>query len=147
MDGRVLRVAANDGPMHGLWIEVPATSSAEDLARVVDEFPPGDEGRYYLIHMDLMAGRVDFGDALTRRGYQVTVSEEILRRYTFGTQQEHFAVFWLGDDQAPGETANPAVHLIADDRGLAPDRLRTEPAYSEVSLEEYHQWQHQGEPS
>jgi hypothetical protein len=140
-------MAANDEPMNVLWIEVPATSSVEDLARVVDEFPPGTEGRYYLVHMDLMAGRVAFGDALTEHGYQVNVSEEMLRRYTFGTQQEHFAVFWLGDPDRPGETANPVVHLIPDDRGLSPDRLRTELAYTEVSLAEYHQWQHQGEPS
>jgi hypothetical protein len=99
-------MTANAGPMDELWIEVPATSSAEDLARAVDEFPPGTEGRYYLIHMDLMAGRVDFADALTRRGYKVTTSD-ILRRYAFGMQKEHFAVFWLGDDRAPGETANP----------------------------------------
>ena len=44
-------MTANAGPMDELWIEVPATSSAEDLARAVDEFPPGTEGRYYLIHM------------------------------------------------------------------------------------------------
>src|SRR5207248_10596090 len=115
-------MTANEGPSNGLWIEVPATSSAEDLARVVDAYPPGTEGRYYLIHMDLMAGRVAFGDALMERGYQVNVSEERLRRYTFGTQQEHFAVFWLGDDRAPGETANPVVYLIPAERGLAPDR-------------------------
>ena len=139
-------MTANDGPMKELWIEVPATSNAEDLARVVDEFPPGTEGRYYLIHMDLMAGRVDFGDALARRGYQVNTSD-ILRQYAFGTQKEHFAVFWLGDDRAPGETSNPIVHLIAAERGLSSDRLRTERAFTEVSREEYHQWQHQGEPS
>jgi hypothetical protein len=81
-------MTAHEGPRQELWIEVPATSSAEDLARVVDEFPPGTAGRYYLVHMDLLAGRVAFGDALTERGYQVTVSEEMLRRYTFGRQQE-----------------------------------------------------------
>ena len=86
-------MTVNEGPRQGLWIEVPATSSAEDLARVVDAYPPGTEGRSYLVHMDLLAGRVAFGDALTERGYQVTVSEEMLRRYTFGTQPEHFAVF------------------------------------------------------
>ena len=139
-------MTANDGPMNELWIEVPATSSAEDLARVVDEFPPGTEGRYYLVHMDLMAGRVDFSDALARRGYQVNTSD-ILRRYAFGTQKEHFAVFWLGDDRTPGETSNPAVHLIVADRGFSSDRLRTERAFTEVSMEEYRQWQHQGEPS
>jgi hypothetical protein len=100
-------MTAHEGPRQGLWIEVPATSSAEDLARVVDEFPPGTEGRSYLVHMELMAGRVAFGDALTERGCQVTVSEEMLRRYTFGTQPEHFAVLWLGDPATPGETANP----------------------------------------
>ena len=73
-------MTANEGPRHGLWIEMPATSSAEDLARVVDAFPPGTEGRSYLVHIDLMAGRVAFGEALTERGYQVTVSEEMLRR-------------------------------------------------------------------
>jgi hypothetical protein len=26
-------MTANEGPRQGLWIEVPATSSAEDLAR------------------------------------------------------------------------------------------------------------------
>jgi hypothetical protein len=139
-------MTANAGPMDELWIEVPATSSAEDLARVVDEFPPGTEGRYYLVHMDLMAGRVDFADVLTRRGYKVTTSD-ILRRYAFGMQKEHFAVFWLGDDRAPGETSNPVVHLIAAEKGLSSERLRTEPAFTEVSREEYHQWQHQGEPS
>jgi hypothetical protein len=139
-------MTANEGPRQELWIEVPATSSAEDLARVVDEFPPGTEGRYYLVHMDLMAGRVDFGDALARRGYQVTTSD-LLRRYAFGTQKEHFAVFWLGDDRTPGETSNPAVYLIAAERGFASDRLQTEHAFTEVSREEYHQGQHQGEPS
>ena len=139
-------MTANDEPMNELWIEVPATSSAEDLARVIDEFPPGTEGRYYLVHMDLMAGRVDFSDALARRGYQVNTSD-ILRRYAFGTQKEHFAVFWLGDDRTPGETSNPAVHLIAADRGFSSDRLRTERAFTEVSMEEYQRWQHQGEPS
>jgi hypothetical protein len=140
-------MTANEGSSNGLWIEVPATSSAEDLARVVDAYPPGTEGRYYLIHMDLMAGRVAFGDALMERGYQVNVSEELLRRYTFGTQQEHFAVFWLGDDRTPGETVNPVVYLIPAERGLVPERLRTAPLYTEVSLAEYHQWQHPGEPS
>ena len=139
-------MAANNEPMDVLWIEVPATSSVEALARVVDEFPPGTEGRYYLVHMDLMAGRVDFSDALARRGYQVNTSD-ILRRYAFGTQKEHFAVFWLGDDRTPGETSNPAVHLIAADRGFSSDRLRTERAFTEVSMEEYQRWQHQGEPS
>jgi hypothetical protein len=115
-------MTANDGPMDMLWIEVPATSSAEDLARVIDAYPPGTEGRYYLVHMDLMAGRVDFVDALTQRGYQVNISD-ILRQYAFGTQKEHFAVFWLGDDRTPGETANPAVHLIPDERGLPPEHL------------------------
>ena len=140
-------MTAHERPMDMRWIEVPATSSAEDLARVVDAYPPGTEGRYYLIHMDLMAGRVAFGDALAARGFEVTVSEELLRRYTFGTQQEHFAVFWLGDDRTPGETANPVVYLIPAERGLAPERLRTAPPYTEVSLAEYHQWQHPGEPS
>jgi hypothetical protein len=68
----------------------------------------------------------------------------MLRRYTFGTQPEHFAVVWLGDPDTPGETANPVVYLIPAERGLAPDRLQTEPPYTEVSLTEYHQWQHQG---
>ena len=140
-------MTANEGPGHGLWIEVPVTSSAEDLARVVDAYPPGSEGRYYLVHMDLMAGRVAFGDALTERGYQVTVSEEMLRRYTFGAQPEHFAMVWLGDPDTPGETTNPVVYLLPAERGLAPERLQREPPYTEVSLAEYHQWQHQGEPS
>ena len=140
-------MTANEGARHGLWIELPATSSAEDLARVVDAYPPGSAGRSYLVHMDLLVGRVAFGDALTERGYQVTVSEEMLLRYTFGTQQEHFAVVWLGDPDTPGETANPVVCLLPAERGLAPDRLQTEPPSTEVSLAEYHQWQHQGEPS
>jgi len=66
-------MTAHEGLRQGLWIEVPATSSAEDLARVVDAYPPGTEGRSYLVHMDLLAGRVAFGDALAERGYQVTV--------------------------------------------------------------------------
>jgi hypothetical protein len=126
--------------MNVLWIGVPATSSAEDLARVVDEFPPGPEGRYYLVHMDLMAGRVDFSDALARRGYQVNISD-ILRQYAFGTQKEHFAVFWLGDPDTPGETSNPVVHLIPDERGLSREHLQTEPASTEVTRAEYEQWQ------
>jgi hypothetical protein len=140
-------MTAYERPREMLWIEVPATSTAEDLARVVDAYPPGSEGRSYLVHMDLLAGRVAFGDALTERGYQVTVSEEMLRRYTFGTQPEHFAVFWLGDPDTPGETANPVVSLLPAEHGLAPDRLQTAPPYTEVSLAAYHQWQHQGEPS
>ena len=140
-------MTAHERPKQGLWIEVPGTSSAEDLARVVDAYPPGSEGRSYLVHMDLLAGRVAFGDALTERGYQMTVSEEMLRRYTFGTQPEHFAVFWLGDLDTRGETATPVVYLIPAERGLAPDRLQTDPPYTDVSLAEYHQWQHQGEPS
>jgi hypothetical protein len=140
-------MTAHERPREMLWIEVPATSTAEDLARVVDAYPPGSEGRSYLVHMDLLAGRVAFGDVLTERGYQVTVSEEMLRRYTFGIQQEHFAVFWLGDLDTPGETANPIVCLLPAEQGLAPDRLQTEPPYTEVSLAEYHQWQHHGEPS
>jgi hypothetical protein len=105
-------MTAHEGPRQELWIEVPATSSVEELARVVDEFPPGTAGRYYLVHMDLMAGRIDFGDALARRGYQVTTSD-LLRRYAFGTQKEHFAVFWLGDDRTLGETSNPAPPCIS----------------------------------
>ena len=31
-------MTANERPMDVLWIEVPATSSAADLARVIDEF-------------------------------------------------------------------------------------------------------------
>ena len=133
--------------MEMLWIEVPATSTAEDLARVVDAYLPGSEGRSYLVHMDLLAGRIAFGDALTEHGYQVTVSEEMLRRYTFGTQPEHFAVFWVGDPDTPGETAHPIVSLLPAEHGLAPDRLQTAPPPTEVSLAEYHQWQHQGEPA
>jgi len=133
-------MTANERPMDVLWIEVPATSSAEDLARVIDEFPPGTEGRYYLVHMDLMAGRVDFVDTLTQRGYQVNISD-ILRQYAFGTQKEHFAVFWLGDDRTPGETANPAVHLIPDERGLPPAHLRTGAVSAEVTRAEYDQGQ------
>ena len=140
-------MTAYEGPRQGLWIEVPVTSSAEDLARVVDAYPPGTEGRSYLVHMDLLAGRVAFVDALTARGYQVTISEETLRRYMFGTQPEHFAVFWLGDPDTPGETATPDVYLLPAERGLAPERLQTEPPYTAVSLAEYHQWQHQGERS
>jgi hypothetical protein len=138
-------MTAYEKPREMLWIEVPTTSTAEDLARVVDAYPPGSEGRSYLVHMDLLAGRVAFGDALTERGYQVTVSEEMLRRYTFGTQQEHFAVFWLGDPDMSGETANPVVCLLPAERRLAPERLQREPPYTEVSLAEYHQSQHQGE--
>ena len=140
-------MTAYERPREMLWIEVPATSTAEELARVVDAYPPGSEGRSYLVHMDLMAGRVAFGDTLTARGYQVTVSEEMLRRYTFGTQQEHFAVVWLGDPDTPGETPNPVVCLLPAEHGLAPDRLQTEPPYTEVSLAEYDQSQHQGEPA
>jgi hypothetical protein len=133
-------MTANERPRDVLWIEVPATSSAEDLARVIDAFPPGTEGRYYLVHMDLMAGRVDFVDTLTQRGYQVNISD-ILRQYAFGTQKEHFAVFWLGDDRTPGETANPAVHLIPDERGLPPAHLRTGAVSAEVTRAEYDQEQ------
>jgi hypothetical protein len=133
-------MTANDRPMDMLWIEVPATSNAEDLARVIDAFPPGTAGRYYLVHMDLMAGRVDFVDALTQRGYQVNISD-ILRQYAFGTQKEHFAVFWLGDDRTPGETSNPAVHLIPGERGFPPEHLRTGAVSAEVTRAEYDQWQ------
>src|ERR1051326_4821968 len=123
--GQLLRVGGRDmttheRPMEMLWIEVPVTSSAEDLARVVDAYPPGTEGRSYLVHMDLLAGRVAFWDALTERGDQVTISEERRRRYTFGTQPEHFAVVWSGDPDTPGETANPVVYLLPAERGLAP---------------------------
>jgi hypothetical protein len=140
-------MTAYEKPREMLWMEVPTTCTAEDLARVVDAYPPGSEGRSYLVHMDLLAGRVAFGDALTARGYQVTVSEEMLRRYTFGTKHEHFAVFWLGDPDRPGETANPVVCLLPAEHGLALERPQTAPPYTEVSLAEYHQWQHQGEPS
>ena len=133
-------MTANERPMEVLWIEVPATSSAEDLARVIDTYPPGTAGRYYLVHMDLMAGRVDFADALTQRGYQVNISE-ILRQYAFGTQKEHFAVLWLGNPTTPGETAHPAVHLIPAERGLPPEHLRTGAARAEVTRAEYDQWQ------
>jgi len=133
-------MTANERPMEVLWIEVPATSSAEDLARVIDTYPPGTAGRYYLVHMDLMAGRVDFADALTQRGYQVNISE-ILRQYAFGTQKEHFAVLWLGNPATPGETAHPAVHLIPAERGLPPEHLRTGAACAEVTRAEYDQWQ------
>lgn len=139
-------MTANERPTEGRWIKVPATSSAEDLARVIDTYPPGTEGRYYLVHIDLMAGRVDFVDALTQRGYQVNISD-ILRQYAFGTQKEHFAVLWLGDPATPGETAHPAVHLIPDARGVPPEHLRTRAANVEVTRAEYDQWQHQGEPS
>src|SRR4030095_8772341 len=140
-------MTVNEGPRQGLWIEVPAMSSAEDLAHVVDAYPPGTEGRYYLVHMDLMAGRVAFGDELTERGYQVTISEEMLRRYTFGTQHEHFAVVWVGDPDRAGETANTVVCLLPAEHGLVPERPPMAPPSTEVSLAEYHQWQHQGEPS
>ena len=133
-------MTANERPMEVLWIEVPATSSAEDLARVIDAYPPGTEGRYYLVHMDLMAGRVDFANALTQRGYQVNISD-ILRQYAFGTQKEHFAVLWLGDPVTPGETAHPAVHLIPDERGLPPEHLRRGAVSAEVTRAEYDQRQ------
>ena len=133
-------MTAHERPMDMLWIEVPATSNAEDLARVIDAYLPGTAGHYYLVHMDLMAGRVDFVDALAQRGYQVNISD-ILRQYAFGTQKEHFAVFWLGDDRTPGETANPAVHLIPDEHGFPPDHLRTGAASAEVTRAEYDQWQ------
>ena len=139
-------MTAHDRPMDVLWIEVPATSSAVDLARVIDAYPPGTEGRYYLVHMDLMAGRVDFADTLTQRGYQVNISD-ILRQYAFGTQKEHCTVLWLGDPDTPGETSHPAVHLIPDARGLPPAHLRTRAASAEVTRAEYDRWQHQGELS
>jgi hypothetical protein len=140
-------MTANEGARHGRWIEVPVTSSAEDLARVIDADPPGPAGRDYLVHMDVLAGHVAFGDALTARGYQVTVSEERLRRYTFGTQPAHFAVCWLGDPDMAGATATPVVYLVPAERGLVPAHIQTMPPYTEVSLAEYHQWQHQREPS
>src|SRR2546423_9928580 len=127
-------MTAHERPREMLWIEVPATSTAEDLARVVDAYPPGSEGRSYLVHMDLMAGRVAFGDALTERGYQITVSEEMLRRDTFGAQQEDFPGVWFGDPDTPGGTANPVVYFPPAQRRLASDRLQTEPPYSERSL-------------
>jgi hypothetical protein len=59
-------MTAHERPRDMLWIEVPATSSAEDLARVVDAYPPGTEGRSYLVHMDLLAGRVAFGGSVSK---------------------------------------------------------------------------------
>ena len=55
-----------------------------------------------------MAGRVDFADTLTQRGYQVNISD-ILRQYAFGTQKEHFAVLWLGDPDTPGDFTPPYI--------------------------------------
>jgi hypothetical protein len=134
-------MTANQGPMHVLWIEVPATISAEDLARVVEDFPPGPEGRYYFVHMDLMAGRGEaLGAAWVRQGYRAQIGEK-LTRYIIGTEPEHFAVFWLSEGRAPGQTAHPVLHVVGDDRGLTPDCLQTEPTSTEVSIEEYLQWQ------
>ena len=89
-------------------------------------------------------GYFAFEGLATGQTYVVTVNS---RRYTFGTQQAHFAVFWVGDPTMPGETTNPVVCLLPAERGLAPERLQREPPYTEVSLAEYHQWQHQGEPA
>ena len=56
-------------------------------------------------------------------------------------QKEHVAVFWLGDDRTLGETANPAVHLVPDERGLPPEHLQTGAVSAEVTRAEYDQWQ------
>src|SRR5512144_1430584 len=86
---------ATGGPMNVMWVHVPAASSADDLATVVDRYPPGAEGRYYLLHMALCEGRVDaLVDAWEQRGYEVQIAETLLR-YTFGPQQAYFAVFWV----------------------------------------------------
>jgi hypothetical protein len=100
-------MTAHEGPRQELWIEVPATSSAEDLARVVDEFPPGTAGRYYLVHMDLLAGRVAFGDALTERGYPVTVSEGLCRKFCSGGREGAVAPVGGGITRPGSRTVRP----------------------------------------
>ena len=50
-------------------------------------------------------------------------------------------MFWLGDDRTLGGTANPAVHLVPDERGLPPEHLRTGAVSAEVTRAEYDQWQ------
>jgi hypothetical protein len=39
---------ATGGPMNMMWVHVPAASNTADLATVLDRYPPGAEGRYYL---------------------------------------------------------------------------------------------------
>jgi hypothetical protein len=91
--------------------QVSATRSAEDLAHVIDAYPPGTEGRYYLVHMDLMAGRVDFADALTQRGYRSLQTSCVNMRLD---AEGAFCGALVKDPDTPGETLHPAVHLIPD---------------------------------
>ena len=131
---------ATSGPMNVMWIHVPAASSADDLATVLDRYPPGAEGRYYLLHMALCEGRADaIVDAWEQRGYEVQIAETLLR-YTFGAQQAYFAVFWVAHERAPGYTTSPALHLIPDNSGLTLDHLLSEPVSDCVPIDAYRQY-------
>jgi hypothetical protein len=131
---------ATGGPMNILWVHVPAASNTADLATVLDRYPPGAEGRYYLLHMALCEGRADaFVEAWEQRGYEVQIAETVLR-YTFGAQQAYFAVFWVAHERAPGYTTSPALHLIPDNSRLTLDQLLSEPVSDSVPIDEYRQY-------
>jgi hypothetical protein len=102
-------------------------------------YPPGAEGRYYLLHMALCKGRADaIVEAWEQRGYEVQIAETVLR-YTFGAQQAYCAVFWVAHERAPGYTTSPALHLIPDNSRLTLDQLLSEPVSDRVPIDEY--WQ------
>jgi hypothetical protein len=131
---------ATGGSMNVMWIHVPAASSADDLATVIDRYPPGAEARYYLLHMALCEGRVDaLVDAWEQRSYEVQIAETLLR-YTFGTQQAYFAVFWVAYERAPGRPTTPVLHLLPDDSELTLDQLLSEPVSDSVPIDEYRQY-------
>jgi hypothetical protein len=126
--------------MHVLWIEVPAAISTNALAGIVDDFSPGTEGRYYLIHTDLLVARAEaLTEAWMRLGYRPEVYDKVTR-YTIGTAHEHFLAFWLSTGRAPGQTPNPLLHVVGDDRGITTERLSPEPVITEISIDEYIEW-------
>ena len=130
---------ATRGPMNVLWVRVPTASTANNLASAIAKYPPGVDGRYYLFHMALCEGRAeDVIRVWTRQGYHVEVASS-LRRYTLGTQQVYFVVFWVAKDGAPKHTTNPVLHLVPDNSGITPDHFMAEPACADVPPEEY--WQ------
>jgi hypothetical protein len=78
-------------------------------------------------------------DAWEQRGYAVQIAET-LRRYTFGTQQAYFAIFWVAHERAPGHPTTPVLHLLPDDSELTLDQLLSEPVSDSVSIDAYRQY-------
>jgi hypothetical protein len=120
--------------MKSYWISCSYGDMKTRCRTLLEEFPPGNPGRYYLIHVSLL----DCCDAFLRnaaaRFAHLEVSD-ILTRYTLGMQPEYFTRVWIGTQRpvAASEALRPIVHVLPDNRPIP----LIEPKSALVPIEEY----------